>query len=192
MTGDPTILVADDDGAIVDLYAAWLTSVGEVRTANSGEGALDALDRDVDIAVLDRRMPDVSGDRVVERIDDRGLDCRTVMVTGVSPDFDVVSLGVDDYLVKPVCRERLVETVEDQVDCVRDPDRAADLHSLKRTRDALERAMTPEALAASETYQTLVERIETVEREADGRLTAEDAPSAAGRKDYRGRRSEAE
>jgi len=77
----------------------------EVRTAYSGEEALEKVDEDVDIVLLDRLLPDLPdlpGDEVLERVRERGLDCRVVMVTAVDPDFDIVELPVDEYIHKPV------------------------------------------------------------------------------------------
>ncbi len=34
------------------------------------------------------------------------------MVTAVDPDFDIIAMRVDDYLVKPVSREALPEVVD--------------------------------------------------------------------------------
>ena len=77
----------------------------DVRTAYGGEEALEKADEDVDLVFLDRQMPDMSGDDVLERVRERGLDCRVVMVTAVDPDFDIVEMPFDDYLTKPVMRD---------------------------------------------------------------------------------------
>lgn len=121
MTGDGTadsgnedarVLVVDDEEGLADLYAIWLEDQNSVETAYDGEGALEALEGDVDVVLLDRQMPGISGDAVLETVRDRGLDCRVAMVTAVEPELDIVDLGFDDYLRKPVDRETLRETVE--------------------------------------------------------------------------------
>ncbi|MEF8781233.1 MAG: HalX domain-containing protein [Haloferacaceae archaeon] len=108
----PLVLIVEDEPDLADLYAAWLSSDYRVRTAYGGREALDALDEEIDVVLLDRRMPGVSGDEVLEEIRERGLDCRIAMVTAVEPDFDIVEMGFDDYLVKPVAREELDATVD--------------------------------------------------------------------------------
>ncbi|MGB9966021.1 response regulator transcription factor [Halobacterium hubeiense] len=109
---EATVLVVDDEEGLADLYAIWLRDRYSVETAYDGEAALDALDEDVDVVLLDRQMPGVSGDDVLETARERGLDCRVAMVTAVEPELDIVDLGFDDYLRKPVDRETLLETVD--------------------------------------------------------------------------------
>ncbi|NIB99324.1 response regulator [Halobacterium sp. R2-5] len=110
--GEATVLVVDDEEGLADLYAIWLRDRYAVETAYDGDAALDALDETVDVVLLDRQMPGVSGDDVLEAIRDRELDCRVAMVTAVEPELDIVDLGFDDYLRKPVDRETLRETVD--------------------------------------------------------------------------------
>jgi len=57
-------------------------------------------------------MPDLSGDDVLETIRERDLECRVAMVTAVEPELDIIDLGFDDYLRKPVDRDTLLATVE--------------------------------------------------------------------------------
>ncbi|WP_232701671.1 response regulator transcription factor [Halobacterium wangiae] len=108
---DATVLVVDDEEGLADLYAIWLRDSYTVRTAYNGEEAVEALDEGVDAVLLDRQMPDFSGDHVLETIRERDLDCRVAMVTAVEPELDIIDLGFDDYLRKPVDRETLRATV---------------------------------------------------------------------------------
>jgi len=113
MSGDtPLVLVVEDERDLSDLYRTWLANTYRVRTARDGRTALEELDDEVDIVLLDRRMPDLSGDEVLDRIRELDLDCRVAMVTAVEPDTDVVDMAFDDYLVKPVSEAELVRTVE--------------------------------------------------------------------------------
>jgi len=107
-----TILVVDDEEGLADLYAIWLRDSYTVRTAYNGEEAVDSLDERVDAVLLDRQMPDLSGDDVLETIRERDLECRVAMVTAVEPELDIIDLGFDDYLRKPVDRDTLLATVE--------------------------------------------------------------------------------
>lgn len=108
----PTVLVVDDEERLVDLFTVWLSDEYAVRTAYGGTEALDSLDDDVDVLLLDRLMPDVSGDDVLETVRERDLDCHVAMVTAVEPDFDILDMGFDEYLVKPFSRTDLLEVVE--------------------------------------------------------------------------------
>jgi DNA-binding response OmpR family regulator len=109
----PVVLVVDDDRALADTCEYWLREEYDVRVAYGGKQALEQVDAEVDVVLLDRRMPDLSGDEVLDAIDDRGLDCRVAMMTAVAPDTDIVEMPFDEYLVKPVDEESVTETVEE-------------------------------------------------------------------------------
>ncbi|WP_136689883.1 response regulator transcription factor [Halorhabdus amylolytica] len=108
----PIVLVVDDEADVADAYAAQLEDRYTVLTAYSGQEALETADDTVDVLLLDRRMPGISGDEVLEKIRERDLDCRIAMVTAVDPDFDVIEMPFDDYVTKPVSRDELFETIE--------------------------------------------------------------------------------
>ena len=112
MTETETVLVVDDEQDVADAYAAQLEDEYIVSTAYSGQEALDELDDSVEVVLLDRRMPGISGDEVLDTIRDRGLDCRVAMVTAVDPDFDIIEMPFDDYVIKPVSRDDLFSTIE--------------------------------------------------------------------------------
>jgi CheY-like chemotaxis protein len=105
--------VVDDDEDVADTYALWLDGEYDVAVAYSGEEAIEAVDDAVDVVLLDRRMPEVPGDEVLSHIRASGIDCRVSMLTAVEPDSDLVELPFDEYLVKPVTRDDVVEAVED-------------------------------------------------------------------------------
>ena len=108
----PVVLIVEDEPDLADLYATWLRDEYAPRVTYGGAEALDELDDEVSVVLLDRRMPEVSGDAVLEAIRDRDIDCRVAMVTAVEPDFDIVAMGFDDYLVKPVSKDVLRATVD--------------------------------------------------------------------------------
>jgi len=77
-----------------------------------GRTTLDALDSSVDVLLLDRRMPEFSGPEVVDRLPESGFDGPIVVVSTREPDDSLSEDDVTDYLVKPVERETVVETLE--------------------------------------------------------------------------------
>ena len=118
-TEQTTVLVVDDEPEVADVYALRLRNNFETRVAYSGQEALDGLDEHIDVVLLDRRMPDVSGDDVLESIRENGYDCRVIMLTAVDPGLDIVDMPFDDYLCKPVEKEALVDAIEQQLDVKR-------------------------------------------------------------------------
>jgi len=112
-----TVLVVDDEPDVADAYAAQLKERYIVSTAYSGQEALEKLDDSVDVVLLDRRMPGISGDEVLEKLRERGLQLRVAMVTAVDPDFDIIEMPFDDYVIKPVSRDDLFDTIERLLTC---------------------------------------------------------------------------
>jgi two-component system response regulator AdeR len=110
--GSKTVLVVEDESPVADLFEDALSQDYDVHVARDGAQAISMLGDDVDIVLLDRRMPDVSGDQVLSEIEQRALDCRSAIVSAVDPDFDIIDMGFDDYLVKPVRPAELRATVE--------------------------------------------------------------------------------
>jgi len=131
------VLVVDDDRALAAAYATWLTDRFAVGTATSGEEAIAELDGGVDVVLLDRRLPGRSGDEVLESIRERDGDFQVAMVTAVTPDVDIVDLGFDEYLVKPVTREALLASVESLFDRAEYDERVQTLFALVSKRATL-------------------------------------------------------
>ncbi|MDR5656666.1 response regulator [Halodesulfurarchaeum sp. HSR-GB] len=169
----PTVMIVDDEVNITELFGVWLEADYDVRMANSGEEALAELDESVDVVLLDRRMPGLSGDEVLEEIRDRGYDCRVAMVTAVDPDFDVIEMGFDDYLTKPIDREGLESAIESLLDRKEYDDAMQEYYALTSKKAALESSKPASELEASEEYAELKAEIETLEGDLEGALETE-------------------
>ncbi|PSP99110.1 DNA-binding protein [Halobacteriales archaeon QS_4_70_19] len=162
-----TVLVVDDEPDLADLYAAWLGEGYETRVAYGGNEAIELFDEAVDVALIDRLMPEMSGDEVLEHIRDTGHDCQVAMVTAVEPDFDIIEMGFDDYLVKPILRDELLEAVQNLLSRGDYDSQLRDLYALVSKRAALVTQKSEEELAGSEEYQELEERIEALQADLD-------------------------
>lgn len=109
------ILVVDDEPDIIALVAYHLARSGyRVSTAASGTEALEAArDEQPALIVLDLMLPELSGFQVLERLraDKILADIPVLMLTARREEPDRVqglSLGADDYLVKPFSPQELV------------------------------------------------------------------------------------
>lgn len=118
MIGTPTgrsVLVADDDELLVQLLTHKLTQAGlSVRSVGDGEEALEAVAEDPpDLIVLDGMMPGLDGFEVLRRLKE-SEDYRhipVVMLTARKLESEIVSglsLGADEYLIKPFMPEELI------------------------------------------------------------------------------------
>ena len=99
---DPTVLIADDEQQLTDIYATWLEESYTTRTAYCGAEAMDLLDESIDIAILDRQMPGHSGEELISTIRDGGFDCRAAMISANEPGLEMLDVDYDLYQTKPV------------------------------------------------------------------------------------------
>jgi CheY-like chemotaxis protein len=113
--GAGRVLVVDDDEAIAEMLAEYLSEHGVAADwAGSGRAALDKIQRGPppDALVLDLRMPDIDGRQVVEQIRRQGLDPRVVLL---SADREVAAaareLRADGFVEKPFAPENLLAAV---------------------------------------------------------------------------------
>ena len=153
------VLVVDDEEEVAEVFSLWLRDEYETRVATGGEAALEAIGG-VDLVLLDRRMPDLSGDETLARMRERGYDGPVAMVTAVDPDFDIVEMAFDDYLVKPISKEELQETVERLLSVQSYDEQTQDQFALARKLAALEVEKDESELEASEEYATLRRQFE--------------------------------
>lgn len=155
-----TVLVVEDETPLALLYEQWLTSRYEVLVATSGEQALDLYDGRIDVVLLDRRLPDISGDGVVEAIRRSPHDCQIAMVTAVDPDVDIVNLDIDEYLVKPVERDQLRQLIERLRRRATYDELLGELYALASKKGALEAHNSRKSLQTSSEYAELRHRLD--------------------------------
>ncbi len=156
----PVVLIVEDEPAVAEGYELLLQDDYQVEIATGGREALKTVDDDVDVVLLDRMMPELSGKEVLDEIRARELDCRVAMVTAVEPDFDIVEMGFDAYVTKPPTRDRLHDTVERLLERATLDDELREYYSLLARQSMLETEKPAEALEASDNYADLVSRIE--------------------------------
>ena len=162
-----TVLVVENEDHLAELYTDYLADDYDVRTVYGGVEAIEMLSADLDVVLLDRRMPVVSGNEVLTEIENRGLNCRVAMVTAVDPDFDIIEMGCDDYIVKPVTREDITEVVGRLMKATEYDDRKRELSAKRLKRNVLEVERTRAELEGSEEFERLTAEIEQLEREVE-------------------------
>ena len=110
------IVVADDDRRVATMHTAWLSDAYAVRTAHDGDETIEELGPEVDVLVLDRRMPGKSGDEVLAWLREQGYDTRVVMITAEEPGEDLFDLAFDEYLTKPVSEAEFKSVIADLIE----------------------------------------------------------------------------
>jgi len=117
MTGNPKILVADDDPKILELMKMILEKHGfEVMICNDGIEAKKAIDENpLDLIISDYKMPNMDGLQLLKTLREEGLDIPFVLLTGhgsIDSTMEAIKLGTVDYLTKPVNPEEIVLVVQ--------------------------------------------------------------------------------
>ena len=115
------ILVADDDDLLVELLRFKLEQRGhEVSVATDGAAALRMAEQHrPDVLVLDLMMPAMDGFELLRRFKEhRELrNVPTIVLSGRRQEQDIVralSLGAQDYLIKPFIPSELLLRIENQ------------------------------------------------------------------------------
>lgn len=175
-----TVLIVEDDADLQYLYQQYLEPDYSTQVATTGTEAIAALDGTVDVVLLDRNLPDMSGQKVLETIRESGDDTPVAIITGVEADESIIEMAFDEYVQKPIGQAALRETIDVLVN------RAgfeADSRDVFRTaakvdtlQDATVASSETESVAAAET--TLNDTLEVL-AESEHPIVARNDPSAA-------------
>ena len=111
------ILIVDDSATDRAVIRESLNGKGyELSSANSGEAALAAVERErPDLVLLDVVMPGKNGFKICRELKKKDGSLRVVLVTskdGESDQFWGMKQGADAYLTKPFEADELVRTVQ--------------------------------------------------------------------------------
>jgi DNA-binding NtrC family response regulator len=118
MTREPIkVLLVDDEEDFVEMLSLRLEAVGEeVTPSHSGRECLQVLEgRDIDVVVLDVKMPGMDGIETLQEIKRRFPLVEVILMTGhgtVESAIEGKALGAFDYLLKPADFNELMEKLE--------------------------------------------------------------------------------
>jgi DNA-binding NtrC family response regulator len=117
------ILIVDDDPLLQASLEEVLSENYDARIVGSGEEALRVLQStDVDLTLLDIRLPGITGIETLGRIREATKDAAVIMMTAYEDVKSVISsmkLGAFDYLVKPLDIEELELIIERALETVK-------------------------------------------------------------------------
>lgn len=110
------VLVAEDSPDIQNLIKLYLAKMGVVpEVVENGVQVIDAVThRHFDLLIIDLHMPVMGGVQAVSHVRGLGFQMPVVALTAdaMKEERDrCLQSGFDDYLTKPLCRERLYETL---------------------------------------------------------------------------------
>ncbi len=105
------ILLLEDDSLVRTSLQGMLSEFGRTLVASSLHEAYELLEKHpVEIALIDRRLPDGDGTELVEYLRDVSPSTKSLLITNLSglPDrLQGWKAGADDYIPKPFSREEV-------------------------------------------------------------------------------------
>lgn len=112
ITKKPSVLIVDDEQVVCDLLHDELSERGYLCTiALDGNNALAKLAaQEFEVALLDIRLPGMSGMEVLREIWLNHRNTATIMITAVNDvntAVEAMKLGATDYIVKPFDLDRV-------------------------------------------------------------------------------------
>mgnify|MGYP005852512897 CR=1 FL=1 len=114
------ILVIDDDESIRKVLATILEEKGFiVDTAKDGKEAIKkSKEKFYNLALMDIRLPDTNGTKLLTKIRDTTPKMRKIIITGYPSLQNVVEAlnkGADAYITKPFDMDKVLKTIEEQL-----------------------------------------------------------------------------
>ncbi len=170
----PTVLIVDDNEALADAYSDCLSNQYDTCVAYSGSEAVERMSDDVAVIILDRRMPEMTGDEVLSIVKEN-YDCRVIILTAVDAGPDILSLPFDEYLLKPLNRDALVEAVERQLALADADETASEFVAVSSTLAALTRESWGGQIQ-DERIEQLKQHKQALESELDGEFLPSGTP----------------
>jgi DNA-binding NtrC family response regulator len=110
------ILIVDDEQVVCDAIARHLRDAGfAVEVAYSGMAAVDIIrDQPFHLALIDIRMPRISGFDVLQELKRANPDARAIMMTAfadIKSAVNSISMGASDIISKPVDIDEVIMAI---------------------------------------------------------------------------------
>lgn len=111
------LLLAEDDELLSMSIQDFLESMGyKIYSANNCEEALKILDHHtINVALVDKKLPDGEGTTISEYIIDNKLKTKMILMTAYGTDSHIneyIQKGAFDFLGKPFALEKLLKRIE--------------------------------------------------------------------------------
>ncbi|MCL6610462.1 MAG: sigma-54 dependent transcriptional regulator [Peptococcaceae bacterium] len=152
------VLVADDEVSVQEALRDILEDNGyRVQCASGGRECLKKIESlNPDAVLLDIKMPEMDGIRVLETVSQRGMNVPVILITAygsTETTIEAMKLGAFDYLMKPLKVKEILETVDKAVEIKELMDRPANQRGEREEIDSY--AM----IGMSETMQNVYKTI---------------------------------
>jgi len=120
MGGNARILVVDDDENIRKVLAKILEDEGyTVESVGTAKEAIEITKRKFyNLALIDIRLPDMEGVKLLTKIRDTTPKMRKIIITGyptLRNAIEAVNKGADAYIVKPFDMDKALNVIKEQL-----------------------------------------------------------------------------
>ena len=114
------ILVVDDDESVRKVFATILEEEGyAVDTAKNGREAIKKSKvKFYNLALIDIRLTDMEGTKLLTRVKDTMPKMRKIIITGypsLQNAIEALNRGADAYILKPFDMDKVLGTIKDQL-----------------------------------------------------------------------------
>ncbi len=111
------VLVADDDPQMQLAIQASLIRAGhEVTVVEDGQKAFESIEaEEFDVIVSDQRMPEMTGQELLAKLEENGIEIPFIMITAhgtITQAVEAMQLGASDFIPKPFSADELLRVVE--------------------------------------------------------------------------------
>jgi DNA-binding NarL/FixJ family response regulator len=117
-TGKIRVLCVDDHPVVRDGIAAIINLQPDMTLVGAAATGSEALERFFalrpDVALVDLRLPDMSGFDLIKKIKDKSPNARIIVLSSHEGDVDIqraLESGAQGYVVKGLVRDELLETI---------------------------------------------------------------------------------
>jgi len=118
-TGSGTILMIEDEDVVIEVTQAMLERLGyRVMAAKTGEEAThitETFDGQIDLALLDIKLPDMEGGKVYPLIMKARPELKVIVFSGYAidgPARKILDAGAEDFIQKPFSISTLAEKLK--------------------------------------------------------------------------------
>jgi len=123
-----SILIVDDNENILETLSAILEEKGyRTDTAKNGREAIEKSKTNFyNLALLDIRLPDIEGTKLLTKMKEARPKMVKIMITGYASlenAVEALNLGADAYVMKPVDPENLLKVINEKLKAQREAEK---------------------------------------------------------------------
>lgn len=162
MRTQESILIVDDEKIVRESLSHWFEEEGyEISTAENGESALKLFNENrFDLALLDMKMPGMSGLELLKKIKNIDEDCCVILITAfasVPTAIQALKDGAYDYVTKPVDPDELNNIIKNALS-----QKSLSIEN-KQLKNSIDHLTVPDNLVGeSKAMKKILEMINTV------------------------------